>query len=682
MGLPSVNSEVVPSGEAAVVDASSSIAISPDLPSLADRLFVSGFAAANLLLIRVILCGTEFPALHPDLERLWGISSLLLGALALLFCLPPLLVQSWKDLSSARFSLPIAKSLILLFASIATLNAAFIEPSAYQGQLILDELAVLCFLLVCEEYAASCFEARLAKARAFDSQRLATQVLKLEPYPDHAPVETPVEARQLKVGELFKLAAQSLIPCDGLVVEGMAEVYERRFSGAGQVKLKHKGDKVFSGSKLLRGEVLCEVTNVGSDSLISNFTDVLEKSVSAESKVQPLSETWQTRLGIGLLFVSFSSAAYAYGVGAGLTKAATIAAEVMVICLCTRLFLLRFGLAQIVLLRSFFSGALLRAVGSLRALEGAKNLIVDVISPFPHEFLFVKSFRVVDERLERERLVSVILNLLGASDEQRDEAMATYLLRLVDSPELHRVSDLRTYEGRGLSGVVGGVDFTIGSEAFLIERGVQLQMNELVILQENEQAIYVAMRDEVVASFTLRTSALEAADDFKAELRSRGVRLLVCSSEPVEKVDRAGKLFALELSDVFGDLPPERYIEKMRGAGRSALLLDQQSNPSLAAEAAVRIAMFDQLRWDLSRGDVLLLREDIQSIAEIFKLRDTYRRLRLTNYSLLALAIGLAVVAAGLGLSSAGLAIALILLALTASYSLNSALMRDLHYSV
>ncbi|MBX7143073.1 MAG: hypothetical protein K1X79_01345 [Oligoflexia bacterium] len=681
MGLPSVNAEVVPAGEFSVANVTASESQPDSLPNLNDRLFVAGFASANLLLIRLILCGTDFPVVHPELQRLWGISALLLGALAFLFCFPPVAVQAWQDILRAGFSLALAKAIILVLAAIATVNAAFFEPSAYQSQLLFDELALLCLFLSIEEFIAAKIEAGLEVAKSFDAKRFIAPVSKLEPYPDHAPVETQTTGSELKVGGLFKASVGLLVPCDGLIIEGMAEVSERRLSGAAITKLKHKGDKIFAGSIVRRGELLCEVTNAASDALISNFVEVLDQRLATEADRSLLGETWQTRIGVAIMFVSFSSAAYAYGVGSGITRAATIAAEVMMLCLLTRLSLIDTALAQVMLVRAFFRGMLLRAARTLKSLESVKNFIVDVISPFPHEALFVRSFRIIDERLEREKLISVILNLLGASDEQRDEAMAKYLLKLVPQPELHRIADLRTYDGRGLSGVVGGVDFTIGSEAFLIERGVQLQMNELVLLQDNEQALYVAMRDEVVAAFTLRSSAVEDPQGLGQMLKGRGVRFMACSTEPLDKVDRAGKLLGLELSDVFGELAPERYIEKMRGAGLSALLIDQQTNPSLAAESAVRFSLFDQLRWDLSQGDVLLLQDDLSSVGEAFRLRDTYRHARLGIQAMVCLAVLLAILSAALGLASAGLALGLLLLAFAGASFIITALSPNSGYS-
>jgi cation transport ATPase len=291
---------------------------------------------------------------------------------------------------------------------------------------------------------------------------------------------------------------------------------------------------------------------------------------------------------------------------------------------------------MLVLSKGFYLGMRIKTAAAVRAIAKAKQLVFDFISPFAHEYYFVQNFVVVDQRVDKDALVHVLLNILGSSDEQRNEAITTYLRGLVSGSVTHRVSDSRSYEGKGMSAVVGGVEFSVGTEGFLIDRGVYLQASELVAASDNQLALYVAMRDELVAYLTLERKALADAGAFQSKLRAAGLKCVLCSVESPDKVDVVGKKLGLDLAYVHGDMSPERYIEKLRGDVASVFVIDPKTDPVLSKEAAVTVSFFDEFRWDIDRADVVLMREDLHGIVTLI---DLVKRFKMTQNLLLMLPV-------------------------------------------
>jgi hypothetical protein len=69
------------------------------------------------------------------------------------------------------------------------------------------------------------------------------------------------------------------------------------------------------------------------------------------------------------------------------------------------------------------------------------------------------------------------------------------------------VLDLREYPGRGICGTIHGVELSIGSEDFLVERGIMVQPTDSGVEHEHgEPLLMVAIDDDVVARFWISSS--------------------------------------------------------------------------------------------------------------------------------------------------------------------------------
>jgi cation transport ATPase len=639
-------------------------------PSVGDQLYISSFALVNLLLARLMFTGGFFRAIPEQLLVFWGTVNALLGVLVLGFCLPGLFAQAVADLKRVYFSLAVLKAIALSALGLILASGLILEQSYLQSASFYDSVVFVAWVMCAEEWLRARFSKWLGANVGFSLAGVAPRVRRFEPYPNHEPVESECAASELRTGELFRIAKGSIVPCDGLVVEGSAELQELRTSGAEASKYKTKGHKVFAGSRLVGGELLCEAVCKADESMITSFADDLAKRLNAEQQHQLVSEIWETRFSIVLLFAAMGLGAYQYGIGSGISGALNVAAAILAIGFVVRCSFLVSSAGTLALSHAFYAGMRLRSARVLRTLSKAKNLIVDFVAPFPHEYYFVKSFEVVDQRVDREGLVHVLLNILGSSDEQRNEAITSFLRKSVSGTVTHRISDPRAYEGRGISAIVGGVEFSVGTEDFLVDRGVYLQASELVPAQPSQVCLYVAMRDELVAHLTLERRPVADANAFQQDLRAFGLRLMLCSSETPEKADRVGRELGLDLAYIHGDMSPERYIEKIRGQGTSAFLLDAKTDPVLAREAASTISFFDEFRWDLDRADVVLMREDLLGLARVFKLVRRYSTAQAFLISLPIVAASISGLSAVFMAPSAGIFILAWTLPLCLAYAL------------
>ncbi len=623
--------------------------------NLRQQVYVALFAAFNLLCAKIILALPYFQAMQPAVPYVWATLVIALSTLTLAVCYPPLLAVALRHVRDGRCSVEVIKAFTLTLATIATLYGLFLDFGSLGHQYLYQALPWLVAALTLEQYLFLLFEGKADENSEFNLLRLAGKVRRLEPYPNHAPVEALVAADRIRPGELFKLGAGEFVPCDGKIIEGTAELRERRYSGRPSVRIKSKGHRVFAGSEVVQGEVLCESVALCDDSVITSFVHALEKRVQLTSDTFEAARAIESRLGLLLLVAAVCIGTYAIGAGASVGAVAGLLACVLSLGLILRAPTMWAYLPGLIHTTAFRRGILFRDEASISKLASVRDMLVDVRLLSPPGRITVQSVEILDDRVDRDSLFSVILGVLGNSDDETYSAVTEYLRTQVHTPALHKVSDLRMYEHRGVCASVAGAEFTLGSEAFLIERGVQIQGWELGKAEDYEQLWYVAMLDEIVARITIALPFTADAAHTRQRLDALGIRAIVCSADDAEGVDKLGKRAKFELSSIFGGLNAEQYTEKLRTHSPAAFLINDTTAPLLAESSSVTVSFFDDVRWNLERSDVLLLNTDLDELADMFLIARLARSVRIMGLVVLALIFGLCIAIAGHGLLAAAL---------------------------
>jgi hypothetical protein len=114
----------------------------------------------------------------------------------------------------------------------------------------------------------------------------------------------------------------------------------------------------------------------------------------------------------------------------------------------------------------------------------------------------VKELNLMDDRISEHSLCSCIASIVGRAEDQALAMIGDYCQRVVGAIATDRVIDLHEYEGRGICGTVKGIEFSIGSEDFLVDRGILIQPTESALEEGSEdKVVLVAIGDDLIARF-------------------------------------------------------------------------------------------------------------------------------------------------------------------------------------
>ena len=100
--------------------------------------------------------------------------------------------------------------------------------------------------------------------------------------------EITVPAADIKVGDVFIVRQGNSFPADGDVIEGDAEVDESSLTGESILINKAPGDKVYTSTLLMKGEIKCMATKVGEDTFLASIIDMVSRAGASKA---PISRT-------------------------------------------------------------------------------------------------------------------------------------------------------------------------------------------------------------------------------------------------------------------------------------------------------------------------------------------------------------------------------------------------------
>lgn len=309
------------------------------------------------------------------------------------------------------------------------------------------------------------------------------------------------EGKVIAEGELFKLSPGILVPTDGRVQAGSCAVLERYLSPDVHFRVKDEAEVVFAGSYVLGGSADVQALTGTYDSCIKRL----------ESKVLP-GVRWveeSLRRDHEHLFTWFSYALMVSAVACAIFWDKR-GADAVTILISSGVILLTALVAQIGEGLCVFRSCLVRAwaqrgflINSAKAWSELYNVHEIAFDPSRLDSstaCHVKSFELMDDRISEHSLCACIASLLGRADDRALSTIGDYCQRVVGAITPDRVVDLHEYPGRGVCGSVKGIEFSIGSEDFLVDRGILIQPSESGLDEErHEQLILVAIGDELFA---------------------------------------------------------------------------------------------------------------------------------------------------------------------------------------
>lgn len=445
--------------------------------------------------------------------------------------------------------------------------------------------------------------------------------------------EVMIPTELLQKGDIFLVKPGSLVPADGVVLEGGSSVDEAAITGESVPVEKQAGDKVVSATMNKSGFLKCRAERVGEETTLSQIIRLVEEAAGSKAPIARLADKVAgvfvpVVMGISLLTLIGWLLA-----GASAEFAISTAIAVLVIsCPCA------LGLATPVAIMvgtgvGARNGVLIKSGEALQTARGIDTVVFDKTGTITEGRLKVMLTSCYKEGVTPRQLLSAAAAVERKSGHPLAEAVIKEA-ELLDC-EILKVKDFQAVFGRGIEGILesglnAGAKIMVGNRAYLEENGISLSEAQMQasdsIADEGMTPLWVAARFEGKGELW---GLIGVADEIKPTsrqairmLKRMGIRVVMLTGDNKRTAEAVRQY--MEIEEVIAEVLPqdkERHIRTLREQGHSVAMVGDGINdaPALAA-ADVGMAIGAGTDVAMESADIVLMKNDLRDAVTAIRL--------------------------------------------------------------
>ncbi len=435
---------------------------------------------------------------------------------------------------------------------------------------------------------------------------ISDEILKLKPnFAERIKADGALElvsTNRLAVGDRLVIKPGDSIPVDGVLLDQIAMVDESLLSGESLPIEKHRGDALIGGSVNYEQPFRMEVTTVGADTVLSQMTRLIDRSMSEKPKLARLADIISTYFVLGLLLccvVTFITWYYLDGA----SQAFAVTLSVLVVsCPCALALATPSALSagnQAIIEQ----GLIATRAGALETLGKVTDIVFDKTGTLTEGRLMINDvISFTDQYSEFE------LHLIAATlESSSNHPIASGFHQWAYEHDVTLLSATKLYHtvGRGISGEIAGITYKIG-------RLDWFDFSPLGVCQQQlNDGIWVGLGigDQLLMAFSLLDRLKSDTEKVVHTLRNQGYHLHILSGDRQATVNLFNE--TLGIDGAKGDLLPEEklaYVKALQANGAVVSMLGDGINDGpVLAKADVSIAIGQGALLAQSTADMILM---------------------------------------------------------------------------
>lgn len=454
--------------------------------------------------------------------------------------------------------------------------------------------------------------------------------------------QVPLE--QICPGDKIRVQAGNVIPVDGTVISGEAEINQSTMTGESEAVLKKEGSVVFAGTTIESGSLLIRVNAVGDQSRINNIISLIDNSEELKARIQSKAE----KLADSIVPYSLLTAATLFLFTQNISKALSV---LMVDYSCA--IKLATPISVISAMKEAASRKIMIKGGKFMELFAKADTIV-----------FDKTGTLTSACPQVTQIIPLsncskefILKTAACLEEHFPHSVARAIVRKAQEEGLMHEEEHAEVEyivAHGISSRLHGKKVLVGSYHFLFEdEHIPITENQKQIIHhqaKDKSNIFLAIGRKIIGMIGVSDPPRPEAINTIAKLKQQGITSVIMLTGDSESAACSISRH-LGITEYHSQLLPEDkalFINKLKERGKIVCMVGDGINDSPALSCAdVSVAMKDSS--DIARGvadisllsnslsDLIVLRE--LSCNALAKIENNYRFIVSFNTALIILGI-------------------------------------------
>lgn len=421
--------------------------------------------------------------------------------------------------------------------------------------------------------------------------------------------EVPIE--EVQVGDILRVRPGEQIPVDGKILKGQTTIDESMLTGESLPVDKQVDDQVFGGTVNTTGSIQFSATQVGSMTVLSRIIRMVEDAQGEKAPIQQIADKISsifvpTVLGLALLTL------LATGLVTGDWQQAIVhSVSVLVIaCPCA------LGLATPTAIMvgtglGAKSGILIKGGGALEKIAHLTTIVLDKTGTITEGKPVVADFEAVDPQA---------LAYLTSLEQHSEHPLAKAIYHYgKDQVEILPVDNFESLTGQGVTGVINGQSYFVGSKRGLKERNISFPEDRVLALEEEGKTVmFLTDSKKMLAMISVTDQVKASSKAAIAALHKSGIKVKMLTGDNPQTAQYIGEQVGLQASDIVAEVLPEdkaQVVKELQSNGQSVGMVGDGINdaPALAL-ADIGIAMGSGTDIAMETADITLMNSDLLSV--------------------------------------------------------------------
>ncbi len=564
------------------------------------RLVIAGLGMMQVMSFAVALYAGAWR--DSQIQEFLRLISLIVATPVVFYSGAPFFQGAWNRLRNGQLGMDVPIALAIGAAWSASVWNSF----SGQGEVYFDSATMFVFFLSAArflEMAGRHQALSLTGAMASHLPKVATRCLQGR--------TEEVGVMELEIGDQLLVAPGSALPADGSLISDQAEVNESLLTGESTPVTKQCGDPVVAGSVNLGQALQFEVSKLGTGTLLAQITDLVVQAQADKPKIVTTADRFASYFVGGVLCAALLTGLVWWNLDSA--RAFEVVLAVLVVtCPCALALATpaAFAVATSALAKR---GFMLRHAGALQRLSQLTDVVFDKTGTLTRD----------------EITIAQVVNLGGLSEERN--------LRIAAALEAHSehplakafprgigadmASEVRAMPGAGLAGFIDGVQWRIGTRAFVEELAAGEKPRETVATADT-RVVYLGSSAGLSARFDLAEAPRAEAELTTDELRSQGLSLHIASGDkpgPVSRLAEQLQIHSWKAEQLSTD--KLNWVRDLQAnEKRVAMVGDGINDSPVLAGADVSIAMGGGTDLAQHSADCVLLGTSLWPLADAIQL--------------------------------------------------------------
>lgn len=457
--------------------------------------------------------------------------------------------------------------------------------------------------------------------------------------------EIEVSLDKVRLGDIIHVRMGQLVPIDGEVTAGNAQLNEASMTGESTLVAKEAGMSVFAGTAVEDGDLFIKTTAIPGQSRIDHIVDMVEGSEEVKAALQSRAEKLADSLvplSLGVFLADLIA-----------TRSLVRASSVLMVDYSCAIKLSTPIAVMSAMREATKRNVVVKGGKFLEQLAGADTIVFDktgtltTAQPVCHKVL---TFGSMSE--------NACLRLAACLEEHFPHSVARAIVAAARERDLGHGREMHAevsyIVAHGISSSVDGRKVDIGSAHFIFDdNGVNRPANLREVIDREaptSSVVFLSVDGKLEAALCIKDTLRSDAKDAIAGLKARGFENIVMLTGDSENC-AAAIAQELGIDDYRSQVLPEdkaAHVEALKAKGHTVVMVGDGINDSPALAAAdVSLAMSDASDIARSVADITLLRPTLMALLETKDIADSLIKRIEGSFAFIA-SFNTALIAAGL----------------------------------